>query len=132
MHSPTKVTLILLLLFFSIGVAKAQTAAISSGLKMSPVEEFKAELESVPCDNKARLNAVKALFEKMGAAAGDIEVEDSKGVANVIIRKPGASSETIIIGAHYDKVSAGCGAIDNWTGIVSIAHLYRTVKDLPL
>ncbi|HEX2490817.1 MAG TPA: M20/M25/M40 family metallo-hydrolase, partial [Blastocatellia bacterium] len=27
---------------------------------------------------------------------------------------------------------AGCGAIDNWTGVVAIAHVYRTIKDLPL
>jgi len=37
-----------------------------------------------------------------------------------------------VIGAHYDKVIAGCGAIDNWTGVVTVAHIYRTVKDLPL
>ncbi|HYX72918.1 MAG TPA: M20/M25/M40 family metallo-hydrolase, partial [Nitrososphaera sp.] len=29
-------------------------------------------------------------------------------------------------------VSDGCGAIDNWSGIVTIAHLYRSLKDIPL
>jgi Zn-dependent M28 family amino/carboxypeptidase len=37
-----------------------------------------------------------------------------------------------VIGAHYDKVSDGCGAIDNWTGIVAMAHLYETIKNVPL
>lgn len=45
----------------------------------------------------------------------------------MIVRKKGKSNETIVVGAHYDKVSDGCGAIDNWTGLVIIAHLYRTI-----
>jgi Zn-dependent M28 family amino/carboxypeptidase len=27
-------------------------------------------------------------------------------------------------------VAAGCGAFDNWTGLVAIAHMYRTVTSL--
>ena len=26
----------------------------------------------------------------------------------------------------------GCGALDNWTGIVTLAHLYRSLKNVPL
>src|SRR4030095_6437012 len=43
-----------------------------------------------------------------------------------------ATDEKIIVGAHYDKVADGCGAIDNWTGIVAMAHLYKTLKEIPL
>ena len=86
----------------------------------------------MPCKNDERPGAVKALFEKMGAASADVLVEKLKGVENVVIRKPGASEEKIIIGAHYDKVAEGCGALDNWTGIVALAHIYRTLKDVPL
>ncbi len=46
--------------------------------------------------------------------------------------KPGASTEKIVIGAHYDKTADGCGAIDNWTGQVALTHLYRTLRDVPL
>jgi hypothetical protein len=38
----------------------------------------------------------------------------------------------IVVGAHYDKVPDGCGAIDNWTGIVTIAHLYQTLRTASL
>ncbi|MGH9833485.1 MAG: M28 family metallopeptidase, partial [Blastocatellia bacterium] len=52
---------------------------------------------------------------------------------NVIIRKPAAgdTTEKIVIGAHYDKTDNGCGAVDNWTGVVAIAHIYRNLKDVP-
>lgn len=95
---------------------------------------MRSEFDSVPCKNGDRLNAVKALFEKMGAKPVEIMVEKIKGVENVVVRKLSAngSAEKIVIGAHYDKTPDGCGAIDNWTGVVAVAHVYRTVKDLPL
>jgi Zn-dependent M28 family amino/carboxypeptidase len=114
--------------------AFAQEAEGASKLRISTPEEIGSEFDSVPCKNGDRLKAVKALFEKMGAKAEEIAVEKVRGVENVVIRKAAAndSPEKIVIGAHYDKVPDGCGAIDNWTGIVAIAHIYRTVKDLPL
>ena len=47
-----------------------------------------------------------------------------------MVRKAGASPETIVVGAHYDKTEHGCGAIDNWTGIVALAHLYSTLREV--
>ncbi len=99
----------------------------------STPEQIKEDIDAVPCKgNSERLKAVKVLFEKMGAPASDISIEKTKNTENIVIRKQGSSSELIVIGAHYDKVSAGCGAVDNWTGIVSIAHIYKTIKDHPL
>jgi peptidase M28-like protein len=107
-----------------------------NGIHLSTPEEIKSELDSVPCKNEERQNAVKALFERMGAAPSEITVEKFKKVENVVIRKatasPEATNEKIVIGAHYDKTSMGCGAVDNWTGIVALAHIYRTLKDVPL
>jgi Iap family predicted aminopeptidase len=105
----------------------------SGAIRLSAADEIKSEFDSVPCKNGDRLKAVKALFEKMGAKPEEIMIEKGRGIENVIVRKPGAnsSSEKIVIGAHYDKTSQGCGAIDNWTGVVAIAHLYRAVKDFP-
>jgi Iap family predicted aminopeptidase len=101
-------------------------------LNLSTPEQFKEEFAAVPCKDEDRLAAARALFEKMGAPAGSVSVEKYKGVENLVVRKPGASDETVIVGAHYDKVSAGCGAVDNWSGVVAVAHLYRTLKDTPL
>ncbi len=101
-------------------------------VSISTPEEFQLEFTSVPCKDKDRLDAVKALFLKMGASESDISVEKFKNVENLVVSKPGPSQERIVLGAHYDKVSDGCGAVDNWTGIVTLAHLYKTIKDTPL
>ena len=118
---------LVLLLFVSV-VADAQSGDAS----IATPEEIKAEFDSVPCNDSERLQAVKALFEKMGAPASEIRIEKYKTVENLVVRKAGASEEKIVVGAHYDKVAEGCGAVDNWTGIVTIAHLYKSLKDAPL
>lgn len=110
----------------------ASVDAQQNTVKTSTLEEIKAEFGSVPCKDDERLAAVKALFEKIGAPASGVSVEKYKGVENLVVRKQGASTESVVVGAHYDKVSDGCGAIDNWTGIVALAHLYATLKDVPL
>jgi Zn-dependent M28 family amino/carboxypeptidase len=129
-----KLSLLPCLVLICCSTAFAQEAGEASKLRISTPEEIRSEFDSVPCKNGDRLKTVKALFEKMGAKTEDIAVEKVKGVENIVIRKAAArdSAEKIVIGAHYDKVIAGCGAIDNWTGIVALAHVYRSVKDLPL
>src|SRR5678815_5676766 len=118
--------LLLLVTFPSIALAEPQAAALSTP------EEFQREFETVPCNNPDRRDAVTTLFKRMGASDSEITVEKYKGVENVVIGKQGTTADVIIVGAHYDKVDAGCGAIDNWTGIVAIAHMYRFLKEQPL
>ncbi len=113
-------------------LALASSVAQQPGLKISNPDALKAEFNSVPCKNEERMAAVRALFEKMGAAESHATVEKYKNVENFVVRKPGASTETIIIGAHYDKVPDGCGALDNWTGIVALAYVFRALREVPL
>jgi Iap family predicted aminopeptidase len=130
----SKLSLLPCLILICCSSAFAQEAEGASKLRISTPEEIRSEFDSVPCKNGDRLKAVKALFEKMGAKTEEITVEKVRGVENVVIRKGAANDtpEKIVIGAHYDKVSAGCGALDNWTGVVAVAHIYRSLKDLPL
>src|SRR5437763_13570141 len=107
-HRKSSLTFIAAQLLFLL--APISSRAQSSAINISTPEQIKAEFASVPCDNEKRLSAVKALFEKMGAAASEIAIETYKNVENLVIRKPGASQEKIVIGAHYDKVADGCGA----------------------
>lgn len=100
-----------------------QTPTIKTKIVISTQQETAQDIALAPCKNSERLEAAKALFIKLGASPNDIVVEKQDGVENLMIKKPGKSDETIVIGAHYDKVSAGCGAIDNWSGIVTIAHI---------
>ena len=112
---------------------QGQPAGQAGKATFSTPEQIEEDIKAVPCKSNAeRLAGVKALFMKMGAPASDISVEKINNVENVVVRKQGSTPELIVVGAHYDKVSHGCGAVDNWTGIVAIAHLYRTIKDVPL
>jgi len=115
--------LILVLLAAALGPAQ-------SAVHVSSPEEIKQDFDAVPCKNKDRLRSVRALFEKMGAHASDISVQKLNGKQNLIVRLPGSTDERIVIGAHYDLIERGCGAIDNWTGIVTVAHSFRTIQQL--
>lgn len=115
------------------GSAAAEVAAKPTGkIRISTEEELKREFEKVPCKNDERLAAVQALFVQSGANPSEIRVEKLKNVENVVLTLPGETTDKVIVGAHYDVAGSGsCGAIDNWTGIVAIAHLYRSFKEAP-
>ena len=121
-----------LALLLAAGCSAAQEPTTNVGSKVSTPEDIAKDFAAVPCDDKDRLAAVRALYESAGAAASDITMDQHDHVENLVVTKKGASPEKIVIGAHYDKTSEGCGAIDNWTGQVALTHLYKTLKDIPL
>jgi len=101
-------------------------------VRLSTPEQFKEDFAAVPCKNEERLGAARALLEAAGVPPSDISTDKYKDVENLVVIKKGESEERIVVGAHYDKVADGCGAIDNWTGVVTLSHLYMTLKGLPL
>ena len=121
----------LCLITFALFVSVCDTAAAQQQLLISTPGEIAENFMHVSCNNKERLTEAKALFEKMEAPSSDIAVEKLPGVDNLVVRRQGSSEETIVIGAHYDFADLGCGAVDNWTGIVVVAHLYRTIRTVP-
>ena len=121
-----------LALLLAAGCSAAQQPATNVGSKISAPDDIAKDFAAVPCEDKDRLAAVRALYESAGVPASDITMDQHDNVENLVVTKKGASAEKIVIGAHYDKTSEGCGAIDNWTGQVALTHLYRTLKDIPL
>ena len=103
--------------------------AAAQGVPISTKEEIQAAVEAVPCDQDARLEGVKKLFTAAGAKESDMKVEEFKKgkVRNLVVTKKGSTDETIIVGAHYDRTDDGCGVVDNWTGIVVLANIYRSM-----
>lgn len=101
-------------------------------LPLSTEAQLGADIASAPCKSKERLQGVKSLFEKLGVPAEQIVVEKLGSVENVTVRIPGATPETLVVGAHYDKSEQGCGAMDNWSGIVTLAHCYRALQAMKL
>lgn len=124
--------LLLILLLLSFPAAPVEPGDTSGNISISTLAEIEQDVRAVPCKDDERLEGVKKLFEKMGARSEDISIQKFKDIENLVIEKQGKLDETIVLGAHYDKTKDGCGAIDNWTGIVMLAHLYRSFKDTAL
>src|SRR2546427_2779069 len=97
-------------------------------LVISTPEEIAQEFQHVPCSNKEWLNGARDLFERMQAPASAIAIDKLSDVNNLVVRHQGSFPQTIVIGAHYDFAEVGCGAVDNWSGVVAIAHLYRSIR----
>lgn len=123
-------TQIIFAIFFAMIFGIAFSAQGQSAIKMSTQAEIQEDVAKVACKNSERLEAVKKLFLEKGAAEADVKIDEFKYVENLVVEKPGETKEIVVIGAHYDEAGGGCGAIDNWTGIVIIANLYKTLKPL--
>jgi Zn-dependent M28 family amino/carboxypeptidase len=117
---------IALTLFSVKGFAQEKTSILSTE------EDIAGSVKLAPCNSKERLEAVKKLFAEMGAKEDEIVLEkfNKDKIQNVVVKKKGKTDEIVVVGAHYDKTDDGCGAIDNWTGISVIAHLYKTVSKM--
>jgi Iap family predicted aminopeptidase len=97
-------------------------------LIFSTQEQVYADALIVPCRDQDRLAALTELFKRAGAIEADIRIDEFKKGKNFVVTFPGTDEGYIIVGAHYDKVEEGCGAIDNWSGVVILSHLYKTVR----
>lgn len=73
---------------------------------------------------------VKFSFEDFTAKSrGGQEVKGRNLIAEIPNPK---AKKTLLLGAHYDKVSAGKGAIDNASGAAAILELLKAFKEKPL
>lgn len=81
-------------------------------------------------DNQQRHDAVAAMFRK--AACGELSDEKAKGskLPNIVCPLPGKLEDLILVTAHYDKVRAGAGAIDNWSGVSLLPSLYESMYQM--
>jgi Zn-dependent M28 family amino/carboxypeptidase len=116
------------LLTLVLAIQLAALVTFAQSISISTEEDLKAALLKTPCKDDDRQAAVGELFRSMGAEQGSIVVQERVG--NVIVVKPGKTKEMVIVGAHFDKTPDGCGVIDNWSGIVILANLYKTIKPL--
>jgi Zn-dependent M28 family amino/carboxypeptidase len=111
----------------------AQSFGQDTNSIVSTTEAVTETVKLAPCKNTERFETVKKLFVQMGAKEEAVTVEkfDKDKISNVVVKVKGKSDETIIVGAHYDDIGDGsCGAIDNWTGISIIAHIYKSLKQI--
>jgi Zn-dependent M28 family amino/carboxypeptidase len=91
-----------------------------------------ARLDYYKGNDTDREGSLKKIFTEAGCPPSDLEqaVPRSKQ-PNVIFLLPGSTSETIVIGAHFDHVSEGSDLIDNWVGASLLPSLFQSVSGLP-
>jgi hypothetical protein len=98
--------------------------------RLIPKEDIEKGIEAAPKENAARADALRTRFEEAGCAVTGLPVRRSK-LPNLECVLPGEAQARIVVGAHYDKVSAGDGVIDNWTGTMLLPALYISMRVAP-
>ena len=95
-------------------------------------EVVEQRLQKAAKTNDGRFNALKALFTEAGCS-DQLTAKEVRGsrLPNIICILPGDTPEQIVVGGHYDKVDAGDGAMDNWSGSSLLPTLYESLKQHP-
>jgi Zn-dependent M28 family amino/carboxypeptidase len=108
-------------------------AAQEAQFKPVSREVIEARLEKYPGDDKQREESLKRMFGEAGCDDQHLSEQPVKGskLPNVICILPGSSDKVIIVGAHFDHVSAGDGVVDNWSGASLLSSLYASTKIVP-
>jgi Iap family predicted aminopeptidase len=98
-----------------------------------PREVVESRLRQYKGDDQQRESTLKQIFADAGCNGQNLSEQAVKGSKqpNLICMLPGNSNRTIIVGAHFDHVSAGDGVVDNWSGASLLPSLYEAVKVAP-
>jgi hypothetical protein len=109
--------------------------APAKSFRYNPVsrEVVEARLRKYAGSNKQREITLKQMFSEAGCDEQHLSEQPVRGSKqpNVICLLPGTSDKVIIVGAHFDYVSAGNGVVDNWSGASLLPSLYEAIKIEP-
>lgn len=105
-------------------------SADSFRYKLVSRETIESRLGKYLGNDQQRETALKRLFAEAGCDDQHLSEQSVKGskLPNVVCLLPGNSDKVIIVGAHFDHVSAGDGVVDNWSGAALLPSLYQAVK----
>jgi nucleotide-binding universal stress UspA family protein len=92
-------------------------------------------LEAVTLKLKDRRATLEALFREAGCDGDNLTTQKVSGSSqpNILCTLPAAEPDAgaVVVGGHYDKVDAGMGAVDDWSGAVLLPSLYQSLKGQP-
>jgi putative aminopeptidase FrvX len=106
-------------------------AADRISYSQAPRSTISDRLQRYTGDDKQREATLKQMFIEAGCDDQHLSEQTVKGSAqpNVACSLPGSGPRVIIVGAHFDHVSAGSGVVDNWSGASLLPSLYEALKD---
>ena len=96
-----------------------------SAVRLEPRAVIEKRLKSFAGDNDTREEIVHHLLAQSGCGKGSLfekaaQVELPPNVVCIVL---GETPEIILVGAHTDKVEAGEGVVDNWSGAALLPSL---------
>jgi hypothetical protein len=117
-------------LWFSTQPSSAQ---ISPHVRLQTRAALEAHLKSFSSRNDEREALIRKWLADAGCRKANLSEQplDGQLPPNVICVLPGQTKETIVVGAHTDKVDAGDGVVDNWTGAVLLPGLLYSLGARP-
>ena len=120
-----------LLLFSHVFIAASLIAQTHYNVVKESV--VKERLDLYLGNDTKREATLMQLFTEAGCAAPYLSEQavPSRRQPNVICVLPGSTDETIVVGAHFDHVSAGNGVVDNWSGVSLLPSLLQSLISLP-
>ena len=85
-------------------------------------------------DGAGRRRVIVERLTSIGIEPTLQEFSDPKGRTgtNVVAQLPGGGERTLLIGAHYDRVAAGRGVVDNGGACAALIALLSSMKPAPL
>lgn len=91
------------------------------------LETVRTRLDQYKGNDRIREMALLKAFADAGCPASNLseQVVPRKKEPNVVCVLPGETPKTILVGAHFDHVSAGDGIVDNWSGASLLPSLFQ-------
>ncbi len=122
-------------LLFAVSLLQLAAAAQAQTIRSRPVPQSVVEsrLQRYAGNDSQRAATIKEIFTQVGCAGDHLMEQPVKGskLSNVICVLPGTDDRVIIVGAHYDHISAGDGVVDNWSGASLLPSLYEAINIEP-
>lgn len=128
---------------FSYGAVGESGSPLQSSVAAAPPESTKyvvvlqniveGRLKKYAGNNAQREMTLKQMFADAGCDDQHLFEQPAKGskLPNVVCKLPGTSDRTILVGAHFDRVPAGDGVVDNWSGASLLPSLYEAIRHEP-
>ncbi len=109
---------------FSAALCFADGNQLQTALLRRDVLDQRLRQGNVPA--KEREYLIERMFAEVGCQVSKQPLD--KKSDNVICNLPGETSETIVVGGHYDFIDRGQGIVDDWSGTSMLVSLYETLK----
>ena len=92
---------------------------------------IEARLKDFAGSDSQREATLEKLFQESGCTADKLSEQPVKHLkeSNVVCTLPGQTDSVILVGAHFDHVSAGDGVADNWSGASLLPSLSYSLRN---